>query len=80
MPYGQVNATLARILGLHQSVHSLERTHRRLAEEVAAFWEAQPVPPAEQEEQLLVWPMAKGCRCAGMPRGPDRKGPERAKA
>jgi len=54
MPYGQVKATLGRILGFEQSVHSLERTQRKLAEEVPAFWEAQPVPPAEQEGQVLV--------------------------
>jgi hypothetical protein len=54
MPYGQVKATLGRMLGFEQSVHSLERTQRKLAEEVAAFWEAQPVPPAEQEGQVLV--------------------------
>jgi hypothetical protein len=54
MPYGQVKATLGRMLGFEQSVHSLERTDRKLAEEVPAFWEAQPVPPAEQEGQVLV--------------------------
>jgi hypothetical protein len=42
------------MLGFEQSVHSLERTERKLAEEVAAFWEAQPVPAAEQEGQVLV--------------------------
>jgi hypothetical protein len=54
MAFAQVSTLMAKMLGLEQSVHSLERTDRRLAEAVAAFWEAQPVPPAEQEGQVLV--------------------------
>jgi hypothetical protein len=42
------------MLGFEQSVHSLERTDRKLAEEVPAFWEAQPAPAAEQEGELMV--------------------------
>jgi hypothetical protein len=53
-PYAQVNATLARILGFHQSVHSLERSNARLAEDAEAFWAAQPPPPPEQEGALMV--------------------------
>ncbi len=53
-PYARVDATLARILGFKQSVHSLERTNRRLAEEVSAFWDALPAPPAEAEGALMV--------------------------
>jgi hypothetical protein len=53
-PYAQVNATLARILGFHQSVHSLERSNARLAEDVEAFWVAQPPPPAKAEGALMV--------------------------
>jgi hypothetical protein len=45
---------MAKILGFGQSVHSLECTDRKLAEAIPAFWEAQPVPPAEQEGQVLV--------------------------
>jgi hypothetical protein len=44
-----VNATLAKILGLTQSVNSLERTNRKMSEAVSAFWCAQPVPPPEEE-------------------------------
>lgn len=54
MPFNQVSATIEKILGLRQSVHSLERSGRHLAEEVASFWEAQPTPPAEAEGALLV--------------------------
>jgi len=54
MPFKQVSATMERILGLRQSVHSLERSGRYLAEDVPAFWEAQPIPTAEEEGALLV--------------------------
>jgi len=54
MPFNQVSATIEKILGLRQSVHSLERSGRHLAKEVPTFWEAQPTPPAEAEGALLV--------------------------
>jgi hypothetical protein len=54
MAFAQVSTLMAKMLGFEQSVHSLERTERKLAEAVAAFWEAQPVPAAEQEGQVLV--------------------------
>lgn len=54
MPYAQVSATLERILGFKQSVHSLERSQRAAAQEVEAFWEAQPAPPSAEEGQILV--------------------------
>jgi hypothetical protein len=53
-PYARVDATLARILGFKQSVHSLERSNRQLAEDVSAFWDALPVPPADEEGALMV--------------------------
>ena len=43
-----------RILGLSQSVHSLERSNRQLATAVPAFWAAQPVPPAAAEGEVVV--------------------------
>jgi hypothetical protein len=54
MPYAQVNATLERILGFQQSVHSLERSQREAAGEVEAFWQEQPLPPPAEEGPLLV--------------------------
>ena len=54
MPYAQVSATLERILGFRQSVHSLERSQREAAQEVEAFWEEQPAPPPAEEGPLLV--------------------------
>ena len=54
MPFKQVSTLLEKILGLRQSVHSLERSGRKLAEDVAAFWEAQSPPPKQEEGALLV--------------------------
>ena len=54
MPFAQVAASVEKLLGLRQSVHSLERCGRNLSQEVPAFWQAQPVPPAEEEGALLV--------------------------
>ena len=54
MPYSTVSATLARILGFTQSVHTLERDQRTMAAAVADFWKDRPTPPAEQEGGILV--------------------------
>jgi hypothetical protein len=54
MPFAQVSATLERILGFKQSVHSLQRSQRAAAQEVEAFWQAQPLPPPGEEGALVV--------------------------
>lgn len=54
MPFKQVSTTMEKILCLRQSVHSLERNGQHLARDVQAFWEAQPIPPCEEEGALLV--------------------------
>ena len=53
-PYAQVNTTISKILGFSQSVHSLERTNRQLADDVSKFWDNQPTPPAEEEGALVI--------------------------
>jgi len=53
-PYNKVNEVLCRILGVSQSVDSLERMNRGMAEAVEPFREAQPVPPKEEEGDILV--------------------------
>jgi hypothetical protein len=53
-PYATVSATLARILGFTQSVHTLERNQRETATAAEAFWDAHPTPPSEKEGELLV--------------------------
>ena len=54
MPYATVRATLARILGFTESVHTLERDQREMATAVADFWKDRPTPAAEQEGEILV--------------------------
>jgi len=70
-PYARVDATLARILGFKQSVHSLERSNRWLAEDVTAFWDALAVPPADEEGALTVCSAdGKGVPIRGEPKAP----------
>ena len=54
LPFATVSATLARILGFSQSVHTLERDQREMAAAAEDFWTNQPAPPAEQEGEILV--------------------------
>jgi len=54
MPSAEVSATLARILGFSQSVHTLERDQRAMAAAAEDFWKEQPNPAPEQEGQILV--------------------------
>lgn len=53
-PYQQVNQVLGRILGLEQSVASLEQMSRSMAQAVEGFWEAQPPAPPAEVEQIVV--------------------------
>jgi hypothetical protein len=45
---------IQRILGLGQTIGSLEQMNRSMADDVEAFHAAQPVPPPEQEASILV--------------------------
>ena len=54
MPYAAVSATLERILGFEQSVHTLERNQREMAAAAEDFWNERPPPPPEQEGEILV--------------------------
>jgi len=74
MPYATVGATLARILGFSQSVHTLERNQGEMATAADEFWKERPIPPAEQEGELLVC-TADG---KGIPMRGGAKAPERA--
>ena len=53
-PYGQVNAVLARILGLKQSVARLEAMTRTLAGAVAGYEAARPTPVPATGQQIVV--------------------------
>jgi hypothetical protein len=52
--FGQVSATVARILHLQQSVDSLERMNAHMAEHVRAFRENRPQPDPATEGAVLV--------------------------
>jgi hypothetical protein len=53
-PYGQVDAVLERILGLKQSVASLETMTRTLAGAVAGYEATRPAPAPATGEQIVV--------------------------
>ena len=52
--YQQSSQLLERILGIGQSVRSLESMNRAMAQEVEAFRQAQPTPAVEEEGPILV--------------------------
>jgi hypothetical protein len=52
--FGQVNATIARILGLKQSVDSLEQMNQQMAQSATPFRLNQPAPKAAEEGELFV--------------------------
>lgn len=53
-PYQQFNGVLQRMLGLEQSVASLEQMTRTMAEAVEGFWAEQTPVPAARAEQIVV--------------------------
>ena len=53
-PYAQVSATVEKILGFSQSVDSLERMNRQMANPVVDYWDSLQRPPASQEGDLMV--------------------------
>jgi hypothetical protein len=53
-PFGTVNQTVGRILGLEQHVDSLERMNREMAKEAEAFQTAQAAPPTAEEGEIFV--------------------------
>jgi hypothetical protein len=52
--FGQVNQTIARILGLKQSVDSLEHMNEQMAKQVESYRDDRPMPQPEEEGELLV--------------------------
>ncbi len=53
-PYAEVSRTICRILGFSQSVDSLERMNRKMAEPVVDYWDSLAPPPTSEEGSLLV--------------------------
>ncbi|MCP4406663.1 MAG: ISKra4 family transposase [Gammaproteobacteria bacterium] len=61
MPYNQVSAVLQRILGISQSINSLERNNTKLAVSVPEYWEDRaPAPEAQGKEIVVVTVDCKG--------------------
>jgi len=54
-PFKKINDVLKRILGLNQSVNSLERMNRKMSETVSDFWDNETAPPIAEEGAMLVW-------------------------
>lgn len=52
--YKQSGETVEKILGIGQSVRSLEYMNGAMAREAAAFRDAQPAPAAKEEGPILV--------------------------
>jgi hypothetical protein len=52
--YAKSRQTVDRILGIGQSVRSLEQMNVSMAGDVEAFHEHQPTPPSEEEGSILV--------------------------
>lgn len=52
--FAMVGETLAAILGLKQSVDTLERGNQQMAQAASGFRQQQPAPSPEQEKQFLV--------------------------
>jgi hypothetical protein len=52
--FGPSAAAIARILGLRQSVDSLEAMNEDMAANVLDFWRERPVPKASEEGEIMV--------------------------
>jgi hypothetical protein len=82
-PYQQVNGMMQRMVGLKQSVASLEPMTRTLAEAVEGFWAEQSPAPAPRAEQVVVLsadgkgvPMHKPATAPPMAAHQPQKGPK----
>jgi hypothetical protein len=54
MPYGQACGLLERLLGVRQSVQTLERQQQAMSSAVGPFWAQHPTPPSEGNGMILV--------------------------
>ena len=71
--FGQVNVTLARMLGLKQSVDSLEQMNREMAGQATPFRLNRPAPPAAEEGEVFV--VSADGKGVVLRRGPDDPAP-----
>jgi hypothetical protein len=69
--FGRVAATLFDMLGVKQSVDSLETMNRHTAQQVAAFRDSRPAPvPEDEGEVVVVQADGKGIVMRRTPEGP----------
>jgi hypothetical protein len=73
--FARVAATIQAILGVEQPVDSLERNNRRMAEAVAPFRSARPLPEPGKEGEVFV--VSDDCKGVVMRRA-EGEGPARA--
>jgi len=52
--FGQVETTVSRMLGLKQSVDSLEQMNRAMAQDATPYRLNRPLPPPEEEGEIFV--------------------------
>lgn len=53
-PYGEARESVQAVLGLGQSVRTLEQMNLEMAKQVDSFFESQPTPPAVEQGPILV--------------------------
>jgi hypothetical protein len=71
--FGQVNAAIARMLGLKQSIDSLEHMNQDMAEQATPFRLTRPLPPPADEGELFV--VGADGKGVVLRRGPDDPAP-----
>jgi hypothetical protein len=53
-PYSEARGTVRKILGLGQSVASLEKMNLEMARQADSFFQSRPTPPANEQGSILV--------------------------
>ena len=53
-PYNEARATVRKILGLGQSVRSLEQMNLEMSRQADSFFESRPTPPAQEQASIIV--------------------------
>ncbi len=71
--YDESRKSIQRILGLGQTLGSLEQMNRLMAGDVKGFRDSQPIPPPEQEDSILV--LTADGKGVPMRRDPAKDGP-----
>ena len=73
-------SSLEKILGLHQSVDSMERMNRKLSEDVEEFWKDLSSPPPEEGSIVVCTADGKGVPIRGASQEPLIQGAQFDKA